>query len=283
MRRFVQGGLFLLVLSSVCLAQTAEDAVMRAMRDELARSAKELQIGDLEKPYFIAYRVQERTGRRLEAHFGTLVANDEVRGRFLTVELRVGDYALDNTNFLTMPSGPAGVSRSFRGTAPLPLEDDYKELRRKIWLTTDGVYKKAAEDYSRKRAVLENMARTEEIPDFTKEEPATTADDAPPITVDLARAEALVRGLSGSFEQAADIHASAVRLHWSNEKTHYVNSEGSSFTRVKPLIAFTAAAATQAPDGQTLEDFVTVYGRYWSDLLKENHRQQLVPLKLSQS
>ena len=33
----------------------ADDVVMRAMRDELARSMKKLQLESLQKPYFIAY------------------------------------------------------------------------------------------------------------------------------------------------------------------------------------------------------------------------------------
>jgi len=35
------------------------DALGRAMRDELARSVKELRLDQLERPYFIAYRVHD--------------------------------------------------------------------------------------------------------------------------------------------------------------------------------------------------------------------------------
>ena len=37
----------------------AGDDVMRAMRDELARSMRKLQLENLDKPYFVAYRVVE--------------------------------------------------------------------------------------------------------------------------------------------------------------------------------------------------------------------------------
>ena len=85
--------------------------------------------------------------------------------------MRVGDYDLDNTNFRSFSFGGTGVVRMYGGSMQLPLEDDYDELRRKIWLATDGAYKKALEDIARKRATLQNKTRTEEIPDFSREKP----------------------------------------------------------------------------------------------------------------
>ena len=74
-----------------------DDALGRAMRDELARSVKELKLADLDRPYFIAYRVDEVDGVMAAGTRGTLLGSDRTRGRYLSVELRVGDYTFDNT------------------------------------------------------------------------------------------------------------------------------------------------------------------------------------------
>ena len=64
--------------------------------------------------------------------------------------MRVGSYQLDNTNFFSFNFNQSAMVQEFNGTAELPLDDDYKELRRQIWLVTDATYKSAVEDLSKK-------------------------------------------------------------------------------------------------------------------------------------
>jgi hypothetical protein len=153
-------------------ASAQDDMVMKAMRDELDRSMKQLRLERLDKPYFIAYRVSDRTDSVIAATLGGLTSNQQSCRRLLTVEVRVGDYVLDNTNFISFNFGPAGVVHGFGNTVRLPLEIDYKEIRRQIWLATDSAYKKALEDLARKRAALENKTRGDDLPDFSKEDRA---------------------------------------------------------------------------------------------------------------
>jgi len=257
------------VFASCCL-QGAEDIVIKAMRDELARSMAKLQLEILEKPYFIAYRVQERASARTSASFGSLLSSNESRVRSLGVEVRVGNQALDNTNFLSGSFGGSGVIRMFGGTLRLPLEDDYKELRRQIWLATDGAYKRALEDLAKKRAALQNKTRTEEIPDLSREEITTIADDREPLKADRAALEATGRELSALFREMPAVFHSTVELTAGSVLTRYVNSEGTSFRRLTQLATFTAVAGTQAANGMPLEDFVAAYGRTLADLPKKD-------------
>lgn len=245
----------------------AEDSILqRALRDELVRSTQQLQLEELERPYFVSYLVREVKTKSSSATFGSLLSSDEGHSRQLSVEVRVGDYALDNTNFRSFSFGGSGVVRMYGGSMQLPLEDDYDELRRKIWLATDGAYKKALEDLARKRAALQNKTRTEEIPDFSREEPAPAVRAERPAVLDLDSLDQRVRLLSGLFREMPDVYTSRVRFSGSNTLVHYLNSEGSSFSRTRSSLAFTAAAATQAPDGMPLEDFVAVYARSPEDL-----------------
>jgi predicted Zn-dependent protease len=252
----------LYVLCCTPCVRAQEDLVTSAMRDELDRSMKTLQLETLEKPYFIAYRIQDSSVTYASATLGSLRNSNTSHSRLLTVEMRVGDYALDNTNFITAPAAFVGVSRGF----PLPLEDNYKELRRQIWLATDAAYKRALGDFARKRAALQNRTRTEELPDFTKVQPVSLRDEAPPARVEQAALEKMVRELSGLFRRMPEVYSSSVNLTVSETLTRQIDSEGTAFVRRTPEVIFRSLASTQAADGMPLEDFVAAYGRSLSDL-----------------
>ena len=122
----------------------------------------------------------------------------------------------------------------------LPLEDNYDELRRQIWLATDGAYKKALEDLARKRAHLtEQKPAPKKIPDFSREESATEVHKSPPAVLDLDALEtASTPSFSGLFREMSDIYTSRVRFNGSNTSIYYLNSEGSSFSRTSSSLSF---------------------------------------------
>lgn len=256
----------LATLTAAPRAGAEEDAVFKAMRDELGRSVEKLQVEKLEKPYFIAYSVQEWSVVGASASFGGLIDSNEQHRRNLTVEVRVGDSSLDNTSYLSPFSRPTGVVRMYGGTLTLPLDDDYAEVRRQIWLATDAAYKKAIEDLSKKRAYLQNKTRSDDAPDFTREGAHTTLDTPAPVLLKPAEAEAWVKSLSLLFRELPEVATGSVRMEASNLLTRHLNSEGTSFTRLTPLVSCVVSAATQAADGTPLDDFVTAYGRSVADL-----------------
>jgi predicted Zn-dependent protease len=264
--RIRMSSLALCVLAAAGPLAAADDVVMKAMRDELVRSTKQLQLEKLEKPYFVAYRVTDSDGTGVSASFGALEQSSQNRGRMLGVEVRVGSYQLDNSNFFSPNFNFSSIVSVFNGAAQLTVEDDYKELRRQIWLATDATYKKAVEDISKKRAALENKNREGEPPDFSKEEPATTTEEVPAVHIDRAKWEAMARSLSALFRQMPDVNTSGISFNANNTYTRYVNSEGTSYTRRRASVSFNARAATQAADGGQLDDFVWLHGRALADL-----------------
>src|ERR1017187_209887 len=260
--------LSLLLTAAACMAglHAQEDIVMKAMRDEMARSMKQLTIENLEKPYFIAYRVVDSEDAGVGASFGALNNIVSGRSRILQVEVRVGDYKLDNSHFFSFNMSQGSSMQVYNGMMMLPLEDDYKEVRRQIWLATDAVYKKAVEDISKKRAALQNRTRTDESDDFSKEEPITTSHELPPVKVDLPKWESEARALSALFRKMPAIQTSAVRFNAGNSYIRYLTSEGTSYTRREPSVAFNASAATQAADGSMLDDFLWFHGNSLAEL-----------------
>jgi predicted Zn-dependent protease len=264
--RIARTFLMLCILGASLPLWAQDDVVAKAMRDEMDRSMKQLQLENLEKPYFISYRVIDSDSTGVSASFGALNNSSHSRSRTFTVEVRVGDYKLDNTNFFSMNFNLSGVISMFNGTTTLPIEDDYKELRRQMWLATDSTYKKAVEDLSKKRAALQNKVDTDNIPDFTRETPAQNTVDAPVVHVDSAQWEAQARSLSGLFRQMPEIYTSSVSFSAANSYIRYLNSEGTSYTRHEPRVTFSAHAATLASDGASLEDSIWLYGRSLAEL-----------------
>ncbi len=252
-----------LAVSPIVSAQ--DDAVVKAMRDELDRSMIKLQLENLEKPYFIAYKVTDTESRGANASFGSLTNSHDNHGRSLSVEVRVGDYKIDNKHFFSYSFGGNGVVR-FAGYEPLPLDDNYDELRRQIWLATDAAYKKALEDIAKKRAALENRNRTEDIPDFSHEKPAKLSESAPNVNLSRAEAENMARELSAAFRKSPAIFESSVGMAASATLIRYVNTEGTSYSSRRVRTSITVSASTQAGDGQTLSEGFTAHGQSMGEL-----------------
>lgn len=227
-------------------AAQPEDVLAKALQDELARSMKQLQLERLDKPYFIAYRVSEADARFAGASFGSLVNATTSHARTLLVEVRVGDYKLDNSNFFS----PLQARFAFANS--LPLDNDYNELRREIWLATDAAYKRSLEELAQKRAALQNKNLTEDVPDFSQEPAVSVSEDLGAAALDAARMDSLVRRLSSLFREIPDAHSDTVNLSVSNRRTWYVDSEGRFSTRVCPSVALAVRAVSQAEDGTPL-------------------------------
>lgn len=239
-----------------------DDVVMRAMKDELARSMSQLQLSQMDKPYFIAYRVQDVTEHEISATLGSLTSptGSPTHNRMVGVELRVGNYTLDNTNFFSERT--FGGAAMFGGIGEGSLDNNYAQIRRELWLATDREYKRALEDLSAKRAALKGRSGGENVPDFSKEAPNVEANlTSGPALSNFDDLQAKARDLSAVFRSAPEIYKSEVTIRYSDVYTRYLNSEGTSFTRFDPLIKLEVSADTQAPDGQPISDSFAVYSR----------------------
>jgi hypothetical protein len=80
----------------------------------------------------VAYRILDSTYCSATATFGTLIGAESCEplssnslGRAASVEVRVSDYARDNTHFFALMSN-AGVARPlFGGGVQMPIDDNY--------------------------------------------------------------------------------------------------------------------------------------------------------------
>ena len=267
--------LFLLALT-LPGASAQESVLKRAMRDELSRSMEKLQLAESARPYFISYSVRDHSIVQVTATLGAIVTRREMPQRLLSVELRVGDPDFDNTNFLGEPDFSLGSALGTAGFPTLlPMEDNYDELRRKIWLATDNSYKQALDHLSKKRAALQNQTRVEAVPDFSAAEPHSGEGDGLSPELDGALVEELARDLSGVFRDTPHVYVSEVRATSSFETITYINSEGTSFVKESPRHSVRILAGTQAEDGTPLEDSFTTYARSLGDLPSKTELSEL--------
>jgi TldD protein len=228
-------------------AATANDAVLRAMQDELARSVSKLQIKDLDKPYFIEYEVLDADVLSVSASFGGVVYSNRSRSRALAVDVRVGSYDFDNE--------PMGMPRQ------VAIEDDYRALRHEIWLATDAAYRQAVEQLTRKRAFLKNRVSVEDekISDFSREEPTEALAPRRAVQLDQARWEGLVREWSALFREFPAVKQSGVAFQLQLTHKYLVNSEGTRVRRPGLLVTLEAYGMAQAADGMWVSHSVPFY------------------------
>ncbi len=238
-------------------AQQQEDVLLKALKDEMNRSMEELQLKDMEKPYYIEYAVEDAETFVIKAVFGAIVESDNDRSRLLRVGLRVGSYDLDNSAFA---GGSSPYSMIGGRPAQLVLEDDYEALRHDIWLTTDRAYKQALEQLAAKRSFIKTKVQPEEIPDFSREEATKTIAPKRLLTFDQKKWKETLRSLSAIFREFPVIYDSSISLNVRFSYKYFINSEGTVSHQPANLVSLYVRAATQASDGMGLKHFVPYYG-----------------------
>jgi predicted Zn-dependent protease len=262
--------LTLFVLATTPVFAQQENVETRAMRDEMQRSMKDLHLESQELPYYISYKIVDSNRQVAHASLGALTSSGESHARVLTVTVRVGDYDFDNSNFSGGIGGMTELLVSLvGGNNILPIDDNYDELRRKIWLATDAAYKKAVEDLSARKAAQLNRNVTEKIPDFSKEPAHQESETLPPIVEKMSDAEHLVRAASAVFLKLPSVETSDAELEVDNTAEHYLNSEGTTYYRQVPEVYFHASASLQNGTGESFADTYSAHARSLSALPSE--------------
>jgi TldD protein len=235
---------------------------VRAMTDELARAIDKLELPGIAKPYYLAYQLWDVRIATVAASFGALTFSLAGPERSVDIDLRIGDHALDNSNFAD--------SFEHRQESALGDEDDYDAARHALWLATDRAYKAAGEALDRKQAVIKEEAKNpDEAPSFSKDTPVKLSDTAPPATPELPRLEALASKLSGVFRANPDVYRNTVRVREMRGNRYFVSSEGGAAAAALGEVRVTVTCATQADDGMPLHDSIMFVAPSFDQLPRE--------------
>ena len=224
-----------------------ESPVLAALEAELARSMAIFGARP-EPPYFLSFEVTEQDAAAASASFGALVDSYQRRSRFLDVDLRVGDYDLDNSRPVR-----GSRDRNRRTYTRVPIEDDVDAIRSVVWQQTDLRYKRALEQLTKVRTDIEVKVDAEDqSADFSREEAQRHLSEPARLAVDLADWEARVKRYTAPFAAHGDIYRARANLSANTETRWFVNSEGTAITTSEVRYRLSISARTKADDGMTL-------------------------------
>ncbi len=241
------------------------DLIMRATADELARSMQ-LQMEDLEKPYFIQYAVEDSITYQISAAYGALIRSERDRSRTFYGQARVGSFELDNTNFSGGGGFFGGRSAGGSARASLPLDDDYSAIRQAIWRATDRNYKSAVETLTKKRSYMKDKNIEDRPNDFTKAPVVEQIEDGTKLEFDKGGWQENIKKLSARFKKYQQIQDSKVQLYVGAGNTYIVNSEGTRLRTGDTGVLLVITAETQADDGMKISDSRSYVGDTTKDL-----------------
>jgi len=218
------------------------DPVLKAMMAELKRSQEKLQLGQLQRPYYVDYQVTELEDHVADATLGALRADQSNSGRFVRVVVRIGDYKQDS--YFGEGQGTVEV---------MPTDNNEMALRHQLWLATDKAYKAALGGLTEKQAALKNVVVEHEIPDFSEEKPADSVRDLAKLDVDLDKWKQVLRSTSDLFRADPDLQSSETTLHFRVLNRYFVNTEGTITRSGRAVYSFSFSGSTQAADGTRID------------------------------
>ncbi len=238
------------LLIAIGAAAQQPDAVVTAMKQELNRSLENLKKEPV-PPYFLSYQLTDNHAIQIAGAFGTLTASDDTRTRLLDIDLRVGDYKLDNTHPVR-GEFPFGDMRQFE-RANVPLENDPGALRTALWYETDKRYKDAIEHLAEvKTNVQVKVAQEDQSADFSREPAQTYLEPEAAFSFDRAGWENRIRRITAAFANYPEIYEGSANLTAELETRRYVNSDGSEIQMSIPLYRLWITGMTKAEDGMEL-------------------------------
>jgi len=257
-----------LVLAVLCVAGSghstpqkptaAPSPVLKAMEMELDRTMQAMR-DEKPAPYFLSYTVTEQQRAEVQGSNGALLNSQEVRNRWLEVQVRVGDYKLDNTR-------KVGDRAAFGsgGASPVPLEDDIPVLRRVMWLETDRQYRQAAEALIKIQTGKQVKVETAEgeAPDFSREKAQVYYGPPASFALDRRPWEERVRRYTKFFSQAPAVYNSIVTLSARAENQYQATSEGTRLQFGEVRYRLEMFIQSKASDGMDINRY---YNFDWTD------------------
>ena len=242
-------------ISQKATTSTSKSVVMTALQEELQRAQKLLKQKGDPPPYLIAYQVTDLQQVAITAQYGALQNNDTGRVRLLDVDVRVGDYQLDNTH---RASGGGGYSGG-GGAMPISSEDDLDAIKSSIWMVTDQKYKSAQERLIQIKAnQAVKVEEEDKSADLSRETPQVAVTATPSLgKVDPMAWEKNLKTWSALFNKYPEILSSNVSFNADATTKYLVNSEGTAIQHGNTRARLAIYARTKAEDGMELYRYET--------------------------
>ena len=222
--------------------------VLATMKEELQREKELLVLPGMERPYFISYRVEDVKSWDAVANFGALVRETNSGGRYVRVEVRIGDTTTD--------------SSSARGDGVLqlgPEDHDAAALKYALWSATDEAYKAALKAYAAKLAALKSFQNPPTADDFTPAKAVVHVEPELTLEIDREAWKKRIVEASGLLLTAPEVKSFAGDVQWSSASAsgmvanrYTVDTDGTEIVRCYSGYSDSISVSGQAPDGADL-------------------------------
>jgi TldD protein len=239
--------------------------ILDAVADEIQRAMRGMHVPGEPKPYFIGHKLTEVDVNDVVASLGATTWKQERHFVLVEARVHVGDYQLDNSNFVMANAEATDGVAQF----PLPMEATPRIARRAAWLVTDAAYKEALEQF---RAKLDTRrsggnAPGTERPSYIKQPPLVREEPVlVPALEPAAELEKRAHEISQVFRAMPHVRDSRVAFTSFLERRWYINSEGTSAHDTRRVTGVIITATSQAEDGQELALYYSRYGHTAGDL-----------------
>jgi len=243
-------------------AAAATDPLLPILTDELRRNMDGLK-REATPPYFASYTVYDVQSAYVRASFGALVGRSQQRSRSAVVDVRVGDYALDNTREIRgdMMAGFRGFSRTAL-PLPGPQGEPADAVRAVLWRVTDRKFKEAIERFTKvKTNVAAKVQDGADVADLSREPPQTFSEPAPAAPADVTPWEGRLRRISAPFGEQPFVLTSDATLSVETTRRYFVSSEGSQIATSDTTARLMISATTKAVDGMELPLYRSYFAR----------------------
>jgi len=256
---------FLLVFIS--FGVSAQDPLLDIMQKELTREFNELKKQEI-PPYFISYKVGERSNIDIVGSFGCLERVNTANYRQLATQIRVGSPEIDNFHEIKGLNPVVPTNRT-----QLPLENNENAIRQILWQATNENYYQSIQRLTQikgSRAV--NVPDEDKSPDFSMGAPVQFYEPQMKTTLDKGVTEKLtdkVRLYSKAFAQSKEITNSSVRFQIVFGRDYFVSTEGSKIVENHPYINLFISGNALAEDGMDLSLYKTYFVTDLKDLPKD--------------
>ena len=250
---------FLLFAALTAHSQPRKPAtLLDAMKIELARSMEQLKKQPI-APFFLSYEIIETESAGATGSFGALLSSNRgARRRMLSIDLRVGDYKLDNTHPIR---GSAMNMLDTYSSYPMSIEDDPDAIRAMLWYYTDIKFKRAVEQLISVRTNVKVKAEeTDKAGDFSPAKAETyTEPAAKALGVDQKLWEDKVRQYTAPFQRFGNIYTARAAFTANRETRWFVSSDGAALETAETGYRLQLQSFAKASDGMELPRVETFY------------------------
>lgn len=251
----------MLPMCCVCGASAAQPkpdgAVFSAMREELARTQKQLYMPGQARPLFSAFKWEEERTEAFGASLGELLhaPKGPVMPRHTALAYILVNKGKEN-------SAGFASSRGFSANTPASVNGavaGYDAARHALWLAVDRAYKKELDLFAEKEAYKQHKRPRVSAPEFAPARPAQYYEEAQCPSADRARYEALAKRLSAVGKDYRHTEKSAVYVSLNCRITRYAQSEGGEYQTGLSWVEVSFSAQTHNKDGVKTQPLALYY------------------------